>query len=78
MVEMQRKRVGLTQEQLALVADVERSYFGGVERSERNITFTVLCGLCAALRCDVAALAGYLPPARVGPKAWLTFFETFV
>jgi len=52
----QRRRIGLTQEQLALVADVDRSYFGAVERGERNITFTVLCRICRALRCDIAAL----------------------
>lgn len=61
-IRVQRKRIGLTQEQLALVADVDRSYFGAVERGERNITFTVLCRLCFALRCDVALLTNGLPP----------------
>lgn len=60
-IRTQRKSIGLTQEQLALVADVDRSYFGAVERGERNITFTVLCRLCVALQCDVAALTGGLP-----------------
>jgi transcriptional regulator with XRE-family HTH domain len=55
-IKAQRKRIGLTQEQLALVADVDHSYFGAVERVERNITFLVLYRLCIALRCDVAAL----------------------
>lgn len=59
----QRKRIGLTQEQLALVANVDRSYYGAVERGERNITFTVLCRLCQALRCDVAALTVGMPQA---------------
>lgn len=63
-IRAQRKRIGLTQEQLALVADVDRSYYGAIERGERNITFTVLCRLCLALRCDVALLTGELPPAR--------------
>jgi transcriptional regulator with XRE-family HTH domain len=43
----QRKSIGFTQEALALVAEVDRSYFGAVERGERNITFTVLCRLCS-------------------------------
>ena len=60
-IRAQRKRIGLTQEQLALVANVDRSYFGAVERGERNITFTVLCRLCQALRCDVALLTEGLP-----------------
>lgn len=60
-IKVQRKHIGLTQEQLALVADVDRSYFGAVERGERNITFIVLCRLCLALRCDVATLTDGLP-----------------
>lgn len=60
-IRAQRKRIGLTQEQLALVADVDRSYYGAVERGERNITFTVLCRLCLALECDVAALTNGIP-----------------
>ena len=62
-IRAQRKSVGLTQEALALVADVDRSYYGAVERGERNVTFTVLCRLCVALRCDVALLTKTLPPA---------------
>ena len=64
-IRAQRKRIGLTQEQLALIAEVDRSYFGAVERGERNVTFTVLCRLCSALKCDVAALTSGLPPIPV-------------
>jgi len=60
-IRLQRKRVGLTQEQLALVAGVDRSYYGSVERGERNITVIVLCRLAMALECDVAALTVGLP-----------------
>ena len=60
-IRSQRKRISLTQEELALVAGVDRSYFGAVERGERNITFTVLCRLCVALKCDVALLTNGLP-----------------
>ena len=60
-IRAQRKLIGLTQEDLALVAEVDRSYFGGIERGERNITFTVLCRLCIALQCDVAKLTINLP-----------------
>jgi transcriptional regulator with XRE-family HTH domain len=60
-IRAQRKRIRLTQEALALVANVDRSYYGAVERGERNITFTVLCRLCVALRCDVATLTEALP-----------------
>lgn len=62
-IRTQRKSIGLTQEALALVANVDRSYYGGVERGERNVTFTVLCRLCIALQCDVAKLTDKLPAA---------------
>jgi transcriptional regulator with XRE-family HTH domain len=35
----------LSQERLALGAGMDRSYVGGIERGERNITFLVLCRL---------------------------------
>lgn len=60
-IRAQRKLIGLTQEELALVAEVDRSYFGGIERGERNVTFTVLCHLCLALQCDIAKLTDGLP-----------------
>lgn len=63
-IRAQRRRIGATQEQLALAADVDRSYFGAVERGERNVTFTMLYRLCRALGCDVAALTKGLPPIR--------------
>jgi transcriptional regulator with XRE-family HTH domain len=65
-IRAQRKRIGLSQEQLALVAGVDRSYFGAVERGERNITFLVLYRLCVALRCDVAHITGDLPFQQFG------------
>lgn len=60
-IRARRRRLGITQEQLALAAGVDRSYFGAVERGERNVTFTMLCRLCRALRCDVAAVTNDLP-----------------
>lgn len=64
-IRTQRKRIGLTQEQLALVAEVDRSYFGAVERGERNVTFTVLCRLAIALSCDVGTLTAGIPKVGV-------------
>ena len=57
----ERKALGWTQEDLAANAEIDRSYIGGVERGERNLTFTMLCQICAALGCDVAALTKGLP-----------------
>lgn len=56
-----RKALGWTQEELAAKADIDRSYIGGVERGERNISFTMLCEICAALGCDVAAMTKGIP-----------------
>lgn len=60
-IRAQRKSIGLTQEALALSANVDRSYYGAVERGERNVTFTVLCRLCIALQCDVSKLTHGIP-----------------
>ena len=56
-----RKELGWTQEELAAEAGIDRSYIGGVERGERNLTFTMLCDIAKSLRCDVAALTTGLP-----------------
>jgi transcriptional regulator with XRE-family HTH domain len=56
-----RKALGWTQEELADNAGIDRSYIGGVERGERNVTFRVLCQICGALGCDVAALTKGVP-----------------
>lgn len=57
----QRKSVGWTQEELADHAKIDRSYIGGVERGERNLTFKVLCHICEALGCDIATLTKDIP-----------------
>lgn len=56
-----RKACGLTQEELASLAEIDRSYMGGVERGERNLTFSVLCQISNALNSDVAGLTVGLP-----------------
>ncbi|MCK4206922.1 helix-turn-helix transcriptional regulator [Brucella pituitosa] len=56
-----RKRELWTQEHLAEAAGIDRSYIGGVERGERNLTFTVLCQICRALNCDVAEITTGIP-----------------
>lgn len=44
-----RSRCGMTQEQLALSADVDLRYLGGIERGEHNPTIAVLGRLASAL-----------------------------
>jgi transcriptional regulator with XRE-family HTH domain len=51
-----RKTIGLSQEELALKAEVDRTYVSQVERGKRNITLVVLARLARALRTTPAAL----------------------
>jgi len=44
-----RKARGVSQEQLALTAELDRSYVGGVERGEHNLTIITLCKISRAL-----------------------------
>lgn len=56
-----RKEKGWTQEDLACQAAIDRSYIGGVERGERNVTFSMLCRIARSLGRDVASLTHGLP-----------------
>ncbi|MDB6125492.1 MAG: transcriptional regulator [Pedosphaera sp.] len=56
-----RKKKGFTQEDLAHGSNIDRSYIGGVERGERNLSFDKLCQIAHALHTDVAALTKDLP-----------------
>lgn len=63
-IRRKRQAAGLSQEQLAFDAGLDRSYLGGVERGERNITFSSLCRIAHALKTDVAYLTRGLPEGR--------------
>jgi len=63
-IKERRKMLRLTQEALAAVTEIDRSYMGGVERGERNITFTKLGEIASGLQCDIAALTHGLPLAE--------------
>ena len=51
-----RVTAGLSQEELALRADLHRTYVGGVERGERNISLLNLLRIARALGVSPADL----------------------
>lgn len=51
-----RKKRGMSQEQLALEAGLDRSYVGGVERGERNVSLRNIERLAVALGLEVRQL----------------------
>ncbi len=61
-----RTAVGLTQEELADRADLDRSYIGGVERGDRNPTLSVIEKIAQGLGITLAELFSY---SADGPKA---------
>ena len=51
-----RQQRGLTQEKLAELAGLHRTYLGGVERGERNISFINLNRVAQALEVNLSEL----------------------
>jgi transcriptional regulator with XRE-family HTH domain len=56
-----RKKRGLSQENMALEANLDRSFVGAVERGERNASFLTLCAIAQVIGCDVGTLTKGLP-----------------
>jgi transcriptional regulator with XRE-family HTH domain len=56
-----RKGLGRNQKDFSKLCGLDRSYFGGVERGERNLSFFILCQICAGLKCDIAAVTKGIP-----------------
>ncbi|EJG1722888.1 helix-turn-helix transcriptional regulator [Vibrio parahaemolyticus] len=51
-----RRDQGMSQDQLALQANIDRSYVGRIERGEVNITLEKAYQLALVLECDVRDL----------------------
>ncbi|WP_396432167.1 helix-turn-helix domain-containing protein [Limnohabitans sp.] len=51
-----RKEAGISQETLAHTAEIERSYFGAIERGEVNVTFMNLVKVSRELGVPLANL----------------------
>jgi transcriptional regulator with XRE-family HTH domain len=55
-IKVKRKEMRISQDQLALMADIDRSYVGRIERGEVNITLEKLYEIAKVLECDVKVL----------------------
>lgn len=56
MIRKQRLKIGLSQEELADRAGLHRTYVGGVERGERNISLVNILKLARAMDVKLADL----------------------
>jgi len=51
-----REEKGLSQEEFAGLADIDRAYYGGIERGERNVAALNIIKIAEALRVEVGKL----------------------
>ena len=51
-----RKNKGISQERLAEMAGIDRSYMGNIERGEKNITLKKAYEICDALGIEINIL----------------------
>jgi transcriptional regulator with XRE-family HTH domain len=63
-----RRMSGQNQKDFSKQCGLDRGYFGGVERGERNLTFSSLCQICAGLNCDIATITERIPHLTDAPK----------
>jgi transcriptional regulator with XRE-family HTH domain len=63
-----RVRQGISQEKLAVDADIDRAYLGGLERQTENPTVDLLDKVAAALSVSISELFERPPPGEVAPK----------
>lgn len=61
-----RTAAGITQEDLADRAGLDRSYIGGIERGERNPTISVIEKIAAGLGLSLAELFSSCPAEETG------------
>lgn len=52
-IRLLRTEKKISQEELGHLSDYDRTYIGGIERGERNITIIALKKLSDALQCDI-------------------------
>lgn len=57
-----RAERGISQEELADLAGLHRTYVGSIERSERNVSIDNIAKLAAALKVEASDLLKEAPP----------------
>ena len=55
-IQQERKKLGMSQEELAFRAGMHRTYIGMIERAERNITLSNIKKLTDALQLNIKDL----------------------
>ena len=65
------KRAGITKEDLAFKAGIDRTYASQIERAIANPSLAIICALSDVLKCNYFDLIGN------GPKKWLLGFVKF-
>jgi len=55
-IKVKRKKMQVSQDKLALLADIDRSYVGRIERGEVNITLEKLYEIAEVLACNAKDL----------------------
>ena len=55
-VQKNRKKLGLSQEELASLAGLHRTYIGMIERAEKNITLCNIAKIAKALNIEIIDL----------------------
>jgi len=64
-IQAERKIRGFSQHGFAKDCGLNRTYFGGIERGERDLSFAILCKICNGLHCDVANVTQGIPQTSV-------------
>ncbi len=68
-IRAERVRRGVAQDQFALLANVDRSYYGKLERGERQPSLALLLRIASALGVSGADLVGKVEAARAADNA---------
>lgn len=51
-----RQKLGMSQEKLALEANIDRTYISDIEKGKRNVSLDIACKIAKALNSHIAEL----------------------